>query len=350
VAWAVILFFFKSPPPARTSKDTIRQRIMQMDPLGTFFLIAGVVCLLLVLTWGGSRYPWNSGRIIALLVLFAIFGIVFIGIQVRGGDNATIPKRIITQRSVAGAALFSVTTGGAFFLLVYFIPIWFQAIKGTSAVGSGIRNLAMVLATVVSSIIGGGLITTFGYYTLFLLISSVFSAIGAGLLTTLTINAGPAKWIGYQVLYGLGVGLSMQTPIVVVQTVLPISDIPAGTALIMFLQTLGGAIFISVGQSVFSNKLIAGIVQTAGPEYAALVMNDRATALRKVLPSEVLGEVLVKYNDALTQTWYISVALATMSIIGSSAVEWKSVKTTTLIKNDPLPSTPEKIEEDHEKQ
>jgi hypothetical protein len=142
----------------------------------------------------------------------------------------------------------------------------------------------------------------------------------------------------------------MQTPIVVVQTVLPISDIPAGTALIMFLQTLGGAIFISVGQSVFSNKLIAGIVQIAGPEYAALVMNDGATALRKVLPAEVLGEVLVKYNDALTQTWYISVALATLSIIESSAVEWKSVKTTTLIKNDPLPSTPRKIEEDHEKQ
>jgi hypothetical protein len=79
-------------------------------------------------------------------------------------------------------------------------------------------------------------------------------------------------------------------------------------------------------------------------------MNDGATALRKVLPSEVLGEVLAKYNDALTQTWYISVAPATLSIIGSSAVEWKSVKTTTLIKNDPLPSTPEKIEEDHEKQ
>lgn len=297
-----------------------------MDPLGTVALVAAVTCLLLALQWGGSKYAWSNGRIIALLVLFGVLGLMFIAIQVLQGEDATVPKRIITQRSVAGASWFAFCTGSAFFLLVYYIPIWFQAIKGVSAMKSGVMNLAMVLATVVSSILGGGLITAAGYYTPFLIMSSVFSAVGAGLLKTFTVHTGHSKWIGYQVIYGLGVGLSMQTPIIVVQTVLPSSDIPTGTALVMFLQTLGGAIFVSVGESVFTNKLLEGLTRSADGLDTAMVINAGATALRSAVPTDQLAKVLIEYNSALTQTWSISVALASLSIIGAVVVEWKSVK------------------------
>lgn len=111
---------------------------MQMDPLGTVTLITAVVCLLLALTWGGSKYTWSNWRIIVLLVLFGILALIFIAIQFWKGENATVPQRIIKQRSVAGASWFAVCSGGAFFLLVYYIPIWFQAIKGVSAMKSGV--------------------------------------------------------------------------------------------------------------------------------------------------------------------------------------------------------------------
>lgn len=85
-----------------------------------------IICLLLALQWGGSKYPWGEGRIIALFVLFGVLLIAFIAIQFWKQDNATVPPRVLKQRSVASGALFSVTLGAAFFIFVYYLPIWFQ--------------------------------------------------------------------------------------------------------------------------------------------------------------------------------------------------------------------------------
>jgi len=155
-----------------------------------------VVCLLLALQWGGSKYPWNSGRIIALLVVFGVLCITFIGIQFWKKDHATVPPRILKQRTVAAGAWFGACVGSAFFVFVYFLPVWFQAIKGVSATKSGIMNLPMILALVISSIVAGGLVTDFGYYTPFCIAASIIMAIGAGLLSTFEVDTGSAKWIG----------------------------------------------------------------------------------------------------------------------------------------------------------
>ena len=155
-----------------------------------------IVCLLLALQWGGSKYPWHNGNVIALLVVFAILLVVFTIIQFWKKDNATVPPRVLKQRSVAAAAWFGATLGAAFFIFVYYVPIWFQAIKGTSAVGSGIRNIPMVLGLVIISAIAGGSVTYIGYYTPFTLVSTVLMSVGAGLLATLKPDSGSGEWIG----------------------------------------------------------------------------------------------------------------------------------------------------------
>ena len=78
-----------------------------------------IICLLLALQWGGSKYPWSNGRIIALLVVFAVLLVVFVVIQFWKGDNATVPPRILKQRTVAAVAWFAAMIGAAFFTLVY---------------------------------------------------------------------------------------------------------------------------------------------------------------------------------------------------------------------------------------
>lgn len=115
-------------------------------------------------------------------------------------------------------------------------------------------NIPLVLGLVITSLIGGFAITVLGYYTPFVIGSSVLMAIGAGLLTTFDPSTGSPKWIGFQVLFGAGVGFGMQQPLIAVQAVLPARDVPIGTAMIMFCQTLGGALFISVAQNVFTNQ------------------------------------------------------------------------------------------------
>lgn len=87
----------------------------------------------------------------------------------------------------------------------------------------------MILGLVIVSIITGILITVIGYYTPWMIFSSIFMATGAGLLSTFQIGTGHAMWIGYQVIYGFGVGAGMQQAIIAAQTVCTLEDIPTAT-------------------------------------------------------------------------------------------------------------------------
>jgi hypothetical protein len=187
-------------------------------------------------------------------------------------------------------------------------------------------NLPLILGVVVLSILAGGLITALGYYTPFMYASTVFMAIGAGLMTTFEVNTGHSKWIGYQFIFGAGVGLGMQQTMIMAQTVLPKADIAIGTAIMMFSQTLGGALFVSVGQNVFTNKLVKGIASRVPDLNASFVLMVGATDLKNLIPKASLPGVLNAYNDALINTWYAALALAILSGAGCAFVEWKSVK------------------------
>ena len=326
VTVASTVLFFHSPKTAKLGTATLKEKIMSFDPYGTVVFLPAIICLLLALQWGGSTYAWGNARIIVLFVLFAVLISIFIFIQVRGGMKATIPIRIIGQRSVAFSSWFAFCNGAAFFILVYYVPLWFQAIKGASATKSGIMNLPLLLACVLASIISGVLVTKIGYYWPFMIIASVLAAIGAGLLTTFETDTGHSKWIGYQVIYGLGVGSGMQIPLIIAQTVLPLSQVPVGTSVIIFLQTLGGALFVSVAQNVFANELLNNLKASA-PDVAQIALAVGATEIKNHVPSGQLATVQGAYNDALTTTWYTSVALSGFCIIGALGIEFnKSVK------------------------
>ncbi|KAJ7746353.1 major facilitator superfamily transporter [Mycena metata] len=324
----VMVFFFKMPKSADhvPSNLTLRERIIRFDPLGTLMFIPAIISLLLALQWGGSKYPWNSGRIIALFVLFGVLIIAFVAIQIWQQENATVPPRIFKQRSIWASSWFSLCLGSSFFILVFYLPIWFQAIKGVSAVRSGIDNLPMILALVVGSMLAGILITQFGYYTPFMLLSSVLMAVGAGLLSTLKPDTPAPRWIGYQIVFGFGVGTGMQGPLLAAQTALSLLDVPIGTSTVMFVQTLGGALFISVGQNVFQNKLISGLVAKVPGVSPLLVLSSGATNLKNAVDPKYLADVISVYNTALITAFYVSIAMGGMSIFGSLLTEWKSVK------------------------
>ncbi|EGD96741.1 MFS transporter [Trichophyton tonsurans CBS 112818] len=321
-----ILVFLKHPKQKLDNNQSWKARLMKLDPIGTAFFMPSIICLLLALQWGGTKYPWNNGRIIALFVVFALLISGFIYFQIRGGDSATVPPRILKKRSIASGAFFLFTIGSAFFIMVYYLPIWFQAIKGASATSSGIMNIPMVLSLVILSIASGITVTAIGYYAPLYYVSTVLTAIGAGLLTTFTTETSKGKWIGYQIIFGAGVGTGLQLSIIAAQAVLPLEDVAVGTVIMMFCQTLGGALFVSVGQNVFTNLLVKGVVNAAPGLDPQLVLRVGATQLKSMIPPQFLDGVQVAYNDALTKTWYVATALAALSVIGSVGMEWKSVK------------------------
>ncbi|KAK1970081.1 major facilitator superfamily transporter [Colletotrichum sublineola] len=325
----VIMLFF--PDPARSiPQETWRTRIVQMDPLGSLLFMPSIICLLLALHWGGIVCPWYSAHIIVLFLAFGIGMLAFLYLQCRGQENATIPPRIFKKRTVWSSSLFSFNLGAAFLLSVYYLPIWFQSVQGVSAVNSGIRNLPMLIGNFIFSLVAGSAVTLWGYYTPFMLLSSVLMSIGYGLITTFGPETPSTMWIGYQVIAGVGVGVGMQQPLIAVQVVLDMADVATGTAIVIFAQQIGGAIFIAIGQTVFTNKLVERLplhIPTLDPHS---IVATGVTAIRNTAHAELLPAIENAYSDALIQTLLVSAVTASATILGAGFVEWKSVKGKTI--------------------
>ncbi|KAH7140952.1 major facilitator superfamily domain-containing protein [Dactylonectria macrodidyma] len=325
---AVVLFFLlKIPHQEKPQRDSLSRTLRRLDPIGTAIFVPSIICMLLALQWGGVKYPWSNARIIVLFVMFGVLLVGFIAVQIYMKDDATVPSRIASQRTVASAALFGFCIGGSFFIFTYYIPIWFQVIMGTSAIKSGINSLPMILANVVGIILAGALTTRTGHYAPFFIASSGIMAIGAGMLTLYEVETPQEKWAGFLFLYGFGVGLGFQQGGVAAQAVLPLADVSIGTAMVMFFQMLGGALFVSVAQNLFTNRLVSNLMELsiAGLEPEAVV-NAGATAVRSMVDPEMLPQVLVAYNDALVKTFQLGLILSCLSVLGAIGVEWKSIK------------------------
>ncbi|TKA74358.1 hypothetical protein B0A55_05520 [Friedmanniomyces simplex] len=325
IALAIIAFILKPTPPQQGGLS-VRQQTAKLDLLGELCLLPCIVCLLLALQWGGSTYSWHDPIIIALFVLFAVLAVGFVLVQIFMPKTATIPASIVKSRSMIAGMWLTFCISSAMLAFTYFLPTWFQAIKGTSAVRSGIDTIPMVLALVVGNIAAGQITGRIGYYTSQAYASAVILPIGAGLITTFKTTTGHSAWIGYQVLLGLGIGLGMQQGNMAAQTVLARRDVPIGVSLMMFWQNLGGAIFVSVGQNVFESRLVSELVhQNIGlsPEQ---IVNTGATDLRGAMPAEKLADLLTIYNLAVRQVFVVGTILACLAALGAVGLEWRSVK------------------------
>ena len=325
-----IAYFLSIPRQSDYSGEPLLSRLRELDLIGAAFLIPSIVCLLLVLQWGGSTYPWNSSRIIGLLVGFGCLLIIFVVTQIKQGDRATLPIHILSQRTVAASISYAVMFGGGFFVLLFYLPLYFQSIKDASATKSGIEILPLLLSAVLSSIVTGGLVTGLGYYTPVLIFSTVLFAIGAGLISTYSVDMSFGKWFGYQILAGAGIGAGFQSPIIAVQTVLPLEDVAVGSACVAFFQTLGGALFVSVAQTVFQNGLIRGVNKFVPELDPTTLLRVGATEIRSTLSVmgmlDKLPAVLDAYMVGLVDGYRVPFGLASAAIIATLFLEWRSVK------------------------
>lgn len=215
-------------------------------------------------------------------------------------------------------------------IMVYYLPLYFQAIKGVSAVHSGISILPLVMSLVVASILAGALTARTGYYVPQLIACSIIISIGAGLITTLKVDTNHSHWIAYQFIYGFGLGLGMQQAGMAAQTCLPRQDVMTGVSIMFFMQGLGGSVFISIAQTVFTHGLVKYLGDlgsgVGGGLSPSVIVNTGATELRNLVPEAMLGAVLTAYNRALSDTFKVALGCGCASIIAGLTMEWRSVK------------------------
>ncbi|MCJ1442569.1 MAG: hypothetical protein MMC23_003065 [Stictis urceolatum] len=324
----LLLTLRRLPPAAQGKKLPLWQTLKRLDLIGTFTFVPSILCLLIALQWGGTQYPWSSGRIIALLTVFAALLAAFVISQILQKDeNATIPKHFARNRNMSFGLLFTFCQGAAFNLFIFYLPLYFQAIKDASPIQSGVDYLPLILVNTVAILAAGAFTTKTGYYLPMIWASSILMAIGAGLLTLLRVDSDTGQWVGFQLLFAFGSGFGLQQPFVVAQTALPLEEISVGTGVMMFGQLGGGAIFVSVAQSVFAGELVKRVnaMGIAGLDTQRLV-NSGATQVRDLVPPSSLPRVLEAYNSSLIKAYQVGLIVSCISVLGPLGMKWTSVK------------------------
>ncbi|EPE25582.1 MFS general substrate transporter [Glarea lozoyensis ATCC 20868] len=327
VSAAIILFFFKTPKGANVANDTtLREKILQMDLPGAALIMAAVVCYILALQDAGVAKAWNSPTVIGLLVGFGLIVIAFGLVEYLQKDRALFLPRLMKDRTMIVCCAFTGVFGGSFFVLLYYLPIYFQSVQGVSASDSGIRNLPFIIAMTLFIVLSGGALTTFGYFTPFFIAGAVLTTIGSGLLYTLDIGSPSSHWIGFQILAGIGLGISFQAPIMVGQALAEDEDVATVTAILMFIQTIGGALLVSAANAAFVNTLISELRKNVPSIDPLRVILAGATGLRDAFTEEQLPGLLVSYMAALKVTYAIAIATSGGAVLIAFFSPWRSIK------------------------
>ncbi|KAI1496099.1 MFS general substrate transporter [Biscogniauxia marginata] len=324
----------------RTSDDPVRpivDRIIDLDLIGNTILLGAAVMLFLALEYTLTGAAWGSAKIIGLLCGAVVTVIVLIVWFWWKQDGALIPPAIAKQRTVAASCIMAFFTYGALLIQTYFLPIWFQAILGYSAIQSGVAMIPYFVSNALFSLFSGVFVSIVGYFTPPAIIGSAIGTIGCGVITLFHPNMNMGMWIGIEILASAGFGMSIQQGFTAVQTVLKQQDLAVGTAAVVASQSLGGAVFISVGNSIFQNRLQAVISETDIPGLdVKAIVEAGAIAFRQMVSADQLPILLDKYNEALHGVFLAAVPLGGLALVACCFLEWKSVK--------PSPKAPGTVE------
>ena len=233
-------------------RDQVRSHErLAVDYAGAALLTFGVVALLLGLVDVGTST--SSILLTSALLLF----IILVWVESRAADPI-LPLPLFRDRLFSTAIGHGALTGWALFGCISFIPLFVQSVLGTSAMQAGITITPMLLGWVTASIIGMRLILTVGYRRLGLVGTALFTA-GALLLTSVGVNTSQLTMLVYVAMMGIGMGLSVPSFLVAVQTSVDRRHLGAATSTLQFSRSIGGTLGVSVMGAALSTRLASNL-------------------------------------------------------------------------------------------
>ncbi|KAJ7145232.1 MFS general substrate transporter [Mycena filopes] len=310
-----------SDPNKRGPRDVYNQ-IWHLDFVGATLVAGAVTTLVLALQWGGNTKAWGDKAVITCFVFAAVLTVAFISWEIYLGETAMVPTSIFKSRSIYALLIFAFLTRFSQLILSYYIPIFYQAVRGHSATKSGIDLLPFMLGTVITIIIAGQLVGQWGYYWPFLIGSPIFLAIGSGLLYTLSTTTTASALVGFQILAGVGLGLGMQNSLIAIQVefrTLP-KLLGQATSMASFAQFLGGTLGLSVAEPILASQLAKNLLKYA-PEAPVAIVKESPTAIWSKLPKEMIPGVVRSYTEALKIVFLVGVPVAGLGLIAATMIE-----------------------------
>ena len=296
------------------------RRDHKIDYLGAAVVVASVSSFLLYTAWAGPELGWGSGTAVALLVAGVVLAALFVLVELRATEPI-IPMRLFGNSIFSIANLFGFLIGIAMFGAMIFIPVYLQVVDGMTPTQSGLAMIPMVVGIFTTSITAGQLMTRNGRYKRYPILGA--SVVTVALFMLATLDSATPYWFAGVSMYvmGLGLGLTMQVLIVVVQNSVDRSDMGVATSSVAFFRQMGGSFGTALFGAILSSRLAVHMADaTAGLPAAATPPADldaisNNVELIKALPEPLHGLVTGAFSSALHDTFLAAVPLTLLALV-----------------------------------
>ncbi|SDT17966.1 drug resistance transporter, EmrB/QacA subfamily [Actinopolymorpha singaporensis] len=234
------------------------RRETRIDWLGATVITGSVTSLLLLASLGGKEFDWVSGWSL-LLAALAVAGLVAAVLVERRAAEPILPPGLFRNPTfnLTGAAGFF--TGFAMFGAMIYLPQYLQVVRGQSPTASGLLTFPLVVGMLSVSVLSGRAITKWGRWKVFPLVGLALVGIGTALLATLRVDTPMVAVCGYMLVFGAGLGFTMQVLILAVQNTSERRDLGIATSASTFFRSMGGAVGVAVFGAVLSSRLTSAI-------------------------------------------------------------------------------------------
>ncbi|MBU2667865.1 DHA2 family efflux MFS transporter permease subunit [Actinoplanes bogorensis] len=275
-----------------------------IDVLGVLLISVATSCLVLFANFGGDlERGWTAWETWAWGAGFVVSAIGFVVVEARAADPV-IPLELFRNPVFVNATAIGLALGLGMFTAIGFVPTFLQMASGTSAAGSGLLLLPMMLGLIVASGVAGIAISRTGKYKIFPILGVLL--IGATTLAMTTLDGATAIWLicVYLLVFGAGLGLIIQVVVLVAQNAVPAGQLGTATSTNNYFREVGGVLGTAVFGGLFASRLTDELTRVfAGGEADASTFDPQ---ILNRLPEAVREGVVNAYAQALTPVfWYL---------------------------------------------
>jgi EmrB/QacA subfamily drug resistance transporter len=323
VALVVTASRLKLPPRERSQH--------RVDYLGAALLTGGATALILLTTWGGNEYAWDSGTIIGLGAAGVVLLILFL-LQERRAQEPVIPLGLFRSGpfSVVNGVAFLV--GLAMFGALTFLPLFLQIVDGATPTGSGLLMLPLMAGLLAASIISGRMITKIGRYKVFPVAGAAVMTVGMFLLSLLDLDTTRLQSSLYMLVIGVGIGTVMPVLVLVAQNAAAPRDMGAATSTATFSRSIGGSVGVAVFGAIFAARLSDEIGRLL-PHGALRGFDSRSLlgspSAIKGLPGALREPLLHAFSNSLHTVFLWGMLLSALAFLLTLALKEVPLRTGT---------------------
>jgi len=297
--------------------------IRAVDWFGMFTFLGFTLMILLGLDFGGVLFPWDSAKVIALLVVGGVMIFAFIYSEAKVAKYPLIPMTVFRRGTNVAAFLVVFFHGFVFIAGEYYMPLYFQAVLEASPLRSGLLLLPFIVTGAIAGVLCGLIMHKTGHFREIIWVGTLLLTIGFGLFISFDAYTSTGKAVGFVILGGLGSGILFEAPMIAIQSQVEQQDVATATATLSFVRNIGVAISTIIGGTIFQNSMNgqASFLRDAGLPQNLLSQLDGDSAMANVmLPAtfeNAAWELAAKqaFASAMRNMWITYTVLAFLSFV-----------------------------------